>query len=173
MNDDRIAIKREQFEQWLKRMPEARFWNTTDAMFAAWQAAQAQPVLVEQLTVRIVSFPESNGKRNWTAMFVRTKPWGGLVGNAGGITIARGEFWNRVAYEAERARCLLGERATEPSILAYGKSVSTPDEWTGSDPDGLANKRPVNAHASRVDCGACPMVTSGCERGHCMKASGA
>ena len=68
-------------------------------------------------------------------MFVRTQPWHGLVGNAGGITIDRGEHWNRVAYHAERARFLLGERTTEPSIMAYGKDIKTPAEWEGGDPE--------------------------------------
>lgn len=35
------------------------------------------------LTVRLTSFPESNGKRNWTAMFARTEPFDGLVGSSG------------------------------------------------------------------------------------------
>lgn len=95
------------------------------------------PSVPEPLTVRIVTFPESNGKRNWTAMFMRTKHWNGLIGNAGGVTIAHGECWNRVAYSAERARCLLGERVSEPSILAYAQDVSTPEEWKGHDPDSL------------------------------------
>jgi hypothetical protein len=30
---------REAFEQALAKRPDARFWNTTDAMFWAWQAA--------------------------------------------------------------------------------------------------------------------------------------
>ena len=84
-----------------------------------------------RLTVWLTNFPESNGKRNWTAMFVRTEPWDGLRGNAGGITIARGEFWNRVAYEAERAKFLIGERDTEPHIRDYGDDIMTPEEWKG------------------------------------------
>ena len=84
-----------------------------------------------RLTVRLTSFPESNGKRNWTAMFVRAEPWDGLIGNAGGITIKHGELWNRVAYEAERARFLIGERDTEPYILDYIADIQTPDAWTG------------------------------------------
>jgi hypothetical protein len=87
------------------------------------------------LTVRLVSYPESNGKRNWTAMFARIQPWDGLIGNAGGVTIGRGEYWNRVAYEAERARFLIGERTTEPGIWAYGEDVKTPEEWHGADPE--------------------------------------
>ena len=84
-----------------------------------------------KLTVRLTSFPESNGKRNWTALLVREEPWDGLIGNCGGITIDRGELWNRVAYEAERARYLIGERDTEPHILDYGDDIETPDTWPG------------------------------------------
>ena len=85
-----------------------------------------------QLTVRLCSFPESNGKRNWTALLVRADSnWDGLIGNCGGITIARGELWNRVAYEAERAKLLIGERDTEPHILDYGDDIQTPEEWAG------------------------------------------
>lgn len=96
-----------------------------------------QPGSKVELTVVIKSFPESNGRRNWTAMFKRTTPFSGLVGNAGGITIAHGEQWNRVAYMAERARVLLGERVTEPDILAYGEDVATPQEWKGKDPESI------------------------------------
>ena len=85
-----------------------------------------------RLTVKLRSFPESNGKRNWTALLVREdETWDGLIGNCGGITVDRGEFWNRVAYKAERARFLIGERDTEPHILDYGDDIQTPDEWAG------------------------------------------
>lgn len=103
------------------------------AMLAvAPQAAVAdQPPNQPKLTVRLTSFPESNGKRNWTALLTRVEPWNGLVGNCGGMTLARGEFWNRVAYAAERARFLLGERADEPYILDYGDDIQTPEGWPG------------------------------------------
>ncbi len=84
-----------------------------------------------KLIVKIKSFPESNGKRNWTALLLRVDKWGGLLSNAGGITIAYGEYWNRVAYEAERAKLLIGERDTEPCILDYGDDIKTPEEWKG------------------------------------------
>lgn len=83
------------------------------------------------ITVRLQSFPESNGKRNWTAMLVRVDKWKGLIGNCGGITVARGELWNRVAYEAERTKLLIGERDTEPHILDYGVDIETPEQWAG------------------------------------------
>jgi len=35
--------QREAFEAWLRKCPDARFWNMTDAMLAAWQAALTQP----------------------------------------------------------------------------------------------------------------------------------
>lgn len=93
-----------------------------------WDTANGEQ---PRLKVRLQSFPESNGKRNWTAILGREGKWGGLVGSCGGITIERGELWNRVAYEAERARFLLGERDTEPFILDYGDDIETPEEWAG------------------------------------------
>ena len=84
-----------------------------------------------KLTVKLQSFPESNGKRNWTALLVRVDKWGGLVSNCGGISIAYGELWNRVAYEAERTKLLIGERDTEPCIMDYGEDIETPEEWKG------------------------------------------
>ena len=89
--------------------------------------AEKQP----RLTVKLQSYPETNGKRNWTALLVRVDKWGGLVGNSGGISIAHGELWNRVAYEAERTKLLIGERDTEPCILDYGEDIETPEEWKG------------------------------------------
>ncbi len=99
-------------------------------------AADAPPVGQQvlsqpRLTVRLASFPESNGKRNWTALLVRADVWGGLVGNCGGVCLAQGELWNRVAYHAECARLLIGERDTEPHILDYGDDIATPEEWAG------------------------------------------
>lgn len=96
------------------------------------------------LTVVIRSYPESNGKRNWTALLVRTEPLDGLVGTGGGIVIDRGEYWNRVAYAAERARFLIGERDTEPFILDYGDDITTSDQWNG-ETRTLTRKRKPNA----------------------------
>lgn len=91
----------------------------------------------QALTVTLTAYPESNGRRNWTAMFVRIAPFKGLVGTSGGVTVQRGEHWNRVAYYAERARLLVGERATEPDLMAYAEDINTPQEWTGEDPEGI------------------------------------
>lgn len=82
-----------------------------------------------KLEVVIREFPESNGKHNWTAMLMRVEPWDGLPGNANGITLARGEFLNRVAYEAECTKFLIGLRDNEPDILDFIKDVKTREEW--------------------------------------------
>ena len=116
--------------------------NDTEQKQPADEGRLEAPVGQPRLTVRLVSFPESNGKRNWTALLVRADSWGGLVGNCGGITIDRGECWNRVAYEAERAKLLIGERDTEPNVLDYGEDISTPDEWAGEVRGGRAVRAP-------------------------------
>ena len=94
-------------------------------------SAPAESGWQPKLSVKVHSFPESNGRRNWTALLTREEQWDGLQGNCGGITIERGECWNRVAYEAERTRYLLGLRDTEPFILDYGDDITTPEEWKG------------------------------------------
>lgn len=93
-------------------------------------AAHAQP----KLTVDVLSFPESNGKKNWTALLRRAEKWDGLVGNCGGITIAHGERRNRVEYAAERTRFLLGLRDTEPFILDYADAPQRADDAQAQQP---------------------------------------
>ena len=118
---------------------EAREEEITElrAKLAAPVGLDVQP----GLTVRLTSFPESNGKRNWTALLMRVDKWDGLVGNCGGISLARGELWNRVAWEAECAKFLIGERDTEPFILDYGDDISTPEEWAGEVHSTRLNRR--------------------------------
>lgn len=90
-----------------------------------------------ELKVVLFSMPESNGKRNWQAYFRRKNDpeFKGLIGSLGGICIDWGECWNRIAYEAERARFLIGERKTEPDLMEYVTDVNTPAEWQGNDPE--------------------------------------
>jgi hypothetical protein len=65
-----------------------------------------------KLTVWYGSLPESNGKSNFTAILHR-----GDVTR--GITIERSEYPDRVRYEADRMRWMIGELAQEPFILDY------------------------------------------------------
>ena len=95
------------------------------------QGADGKP----ELTVWYGSMPETNGKTNWTAMLHRKgqHPWEG-------ITIERSEYPDRVRYESDRIRHLIGELSEEPDILEYdadahsgyvkpGNSPVIPDGW--------------------------------------------
>lgn len=133
---------------------------------AMLQGADGKP----ELTVWYGSMPETNGKTNWTAMLHRKgqHPWEG-------ITIDCSEYPDRVRYEADRMRHLIGELADEPDILAYdadahsgyvnpGNSPVTQDCWcrtcrpmTMSDmrfvvcPE-CGNKRCPHANDHKNDC---------------------
>lgn len=89
-----------------------------DAEFDKALEAAGCPVVVPgepvALTVWYGAMPESNGKSNWTAILYRR---GGDI--ADGITIARSEYPDRVRYEADRMKYLIGESANEPFILDY------------------------------------------------------
>lgn len=76
----------------------------------ARQTAPAQP----ELTVWYGAMPESNGKSNFTALLMRK---GSRI--LDGITLDRSEYPDRVRYEADRVRYLLGELAEPPFILDY------------------------------------------------------
>lgn len=67
-----------------------------------------------ELTVWYGPMPESNGKSNFTAILMRK---GGDM--ADGHTIARSEYPERVRYEADRVRYLMGELPESPFILDY------------------------------------------------------
>jgi hypothetical protein len=74
------------------------------------QAPAAPPSI--PLAVWFGSMAESNGKANWTAILHK----GDLTE---GYTIERSEAKDRVRYEADRVRYLIGESADEPDILDY------------------------------------------------------
>jgi hypothetical protein len=78
-------------------------WNSRAARATAEQS---------NLTVWSGSMPESNGKTNFTAILHR----GDL---SKGHTIDRSEYPDRVRYEADRVRWLIGEIDKEPWILDY------------------------------------------------------
>jgi hypothetical protein len=60
--------------------------------------------------------PESNGKSNFTALLYRKAE---AIGEGVTITLARSEYPDRVRYEADRVRYLIGELEAEPFILDY------------------------------------------------------
>lgn len=76
--------------------------------------AHQQPAL----TVWYGDMPESNGKSNFTAILMR-KHGNKLDNMTNGITIDRSEYPDRVRYEADRVRYLIGELTERPFILDY------------------------------------------------------
>lgn len=113
-----------------------RAWNKAKIGIASCRAAMLQGAdRKPELAVWYGAMPETNGKTNWTAMLHRKgqHPWEG-------ITIDRSEYPDRVRYEADRMRHLIGDLADEPDILAYdadahsgyvkpGNSPVTPNGW--------------------------------------------
>jgi len=74
-----------------------------------------------ELTVWYGKMPESNGRENWTAILrPKYKVTGvDLNGLMNGFCFARSEFPDRVRYEADLMRWIIGELAEKPRILAY------------------------------------------------------
>lgn len=65
-----------------------------------------------KLYVWFGAMPESNGKSNWTAILHS----GDFTD---GIQLDRSEYKDRVRYEADRARYMIGEITEQPFILDY------------------------------------------------------
>lgn len=61
--------------------------------------------------------PETNGKTNWTAVLYKD---GDIYS---GITIDRSEYPDRVRYEADKMRFMIGEITEEPDILEYDSKL--------------------------------------------------
>lgn len=76
------------------------------------QVSPARP----ELAVWYGSMPESNGKSNFTALLYRKGE--SLMGGVT-ITLDRSEYPDRVRYEADRVRYLIGELEDEPFIPDY------------------------------------------------------
>jgi hypothetical protein len=78
----------------------------------ARSALTTEKVAALKLTVWYGTMPESNGKTNWTAILHN-----GDVSR--GITLAMSEYEDRVRYEADRMRWMIGELDKEPFLLDY------------------------------------------------------
>jgi len=94
--------------------------NTMQAQIEALTARLGAGAVPDSLTVWFGSMPESNGKQNWTAILHK----GDITE---GFTLARSEYHDRVRYDADSVRYLIGEIETEPSILNYdGELIAAP-----------------------------------------------
>lgn len=86
--------------------------NVADVLHALIAAELRAAPADGKLMVFYGSLPESNGKHNYTAILHR-----GDISK--GITIERNEYPDRVRYEADRLRWLIGELDQEPWVLDY------------------------------------------------------
>lgn len=96
--------------------------NSCDYITENFENCIVEPVYLSagqpKLTVWYGPMPESNGKTNWTALLHRADSKGFDM-HTDGITISRSEYPERVLYEADYVRWLIGELPTKPDILAY------------------------------------------------------
>ncbi|UVW54629.1 hypothetical protein NYO12_09855 [Klebsiella variicola] len=106
------------------------------------------------LTVWYGDMPETNGKTNWTAILHRK---GECLST--GITIDRSEYPDRVRYEADRMRYLIGDLEYEPDILEYDSDAHSgyvpPAAAPGNSPaipDGyvMVPKVPSQTHLNSI-----------------------
>jgi hypothetical protein len=102
---------------------DAFLWQKDPANPQYSQPVYAAPVAKEvqavpELTVWEGAMPESNGKSNFTAVLMR-KGATLLDGFEDGFTIACSEYPDRVRYEADCVRYLIGELAEKPWITDY------------------------------------------------------
>lgn len=88
------------------------------ARYARILAAIELPPDPRELTVWYGKMPESNGRENWTAI-LRPKAGDHMHGLMDGFCFARSEYHDRVRYEADRMRWIIGELTEKPDILAY------------------------------------------------------
>lgn len=111
-----LQRKADLFDQYAGEAERLGFSGIGDALdaLAAAPAQPAQPAL----TVWEGAMPESNGKYNFTAVLMR-KGADLFDGISGGMTISRSEYPDRVRYEADCVRWLIGELKEEPCIVDY------------------------------------------------------
>lgn len=88
------------------------------------------------LSVWYGSMPESNGRSNWTATLHRK---GGDV-HSDGFCFARSEYPERVRYEADEMRWIIGELSERPDILAYDENLHSGYVAPKSPDSGLVDR---------------------------------
>lgn len=103
--------------------------SANDPWQNAMDALDEKPPATPQLAVWFGPMPESNGKVNWTAILYRKEANTFLSGVGDGYTLARSEYTDRVRYEADRVRFLIGELATPPWILDYDSELNAPADY--------------------------------------------
>lgn len=109
-----------------------------EALDPKWKA-MAEDMLTRKLQVWEGEMPETNGKTNYTAILHR--------GNIHeGITIDRSEYPDRVHYEADRMRWLIGDRSEQPDITQYDANKHSGYK----EPEPEFDKREMHTHTATI-----------------------
>lgn len=87
-------------------------WRRSMTLIPGKTAPAAQP----ELAVWCGPVPESNGRQNWSALLYRK---GVGIFRGPSFCVERSEYPDRVRYEADRLRYIIGEIDVEPDIQAY------------------------------------------------------
>lgn len=85
-------------------------------------ATQGQQSIRHRLTVWYGSMPESNGKANWTAILGREGD-PDFDMHIDGFCFARSEYPERVRYDADHMRWVIGEQSEKPCLLDYDEKA--------------------------------------------------
>lgn len=120
----------------VQRSP-ARWMMTQAGEDAIAQPAAGEPVV---LAVWYGSMPESNGRTNWTAILRRKNE---PLGDGACITIARSEYPDRVRYEADKVRYIIGELPEEPCVLDYDGDIHSGYKPQPTPAHGGSNHEPL------------------------------
>jgi hypothetical protein len=122
-------------------MGEDCFWEgwpecPSDESLTPNMVLAALPPAVPALSVRYLSMPENNGRENWTAILCAD----GKDDMTDGYCFARSEYPDRVRYDADRMRYLIGETDKRPCILDYDADKCS-DYVPATTPDPVAEAR--------------------------------
>ena len=110
-----------------------------DQLLSATPPIKAGQGEAAALAVWYGSMPESNGKSNYTAILHRK---GECISE--GITLDRSEYPDRVRYEADRVRFLIGELNEKPFILDYDADKQS--DYTAPPATGVNVPRELLGH---------------------------
>lgn len=103
----------------LSRAQQKITWDTARAILATRQPAPvvaAPTVAAPELTVFYGAMPESNGKSNFTATLMRK---GASLFDTNQYTFSQSEYPDRVRYDADSMRYLIGELEVAPDLHDY------------------------------------------------------
>lgn len=113
----KLSSLKKYYVEFNSRAPEAAYLVAdVEHLLAAPVAQSTAGAAKPELTVWYGAMPESNGAQNFTATLMRK---GASMFDTDSFTFARSEYPDRVRYDADCMRYLIGELSERPDMLAY------------------------------------------------------